>query len=167
VTAATKRSEESAAPQQVLTFRLGEAHYGVDILRVREIRGFSAVTGLPQIPQHILGVLNLRGSIIPIVDLRMRFGLPEVQYNGLTVIIVLAVETADGRAEAGIVVDQVSDVIDVPGGDIRPAPGVGSREAAEMIRGLAPVGDRMIVLLDIDRLIGNELSTAIGAAEAA
>ena len=151
---------DQAASQQVLTFVLGSETYGVDILRVQEIRGFSAVTKIPHAPSHVLGVLNLRGSIVPIVDLRMRFSLERAEYNAVTVIIVLSVQSANGRRDFGVVVDGVSDVVDVKKAEVRPAPELGSATATEYILGLVPVAERMVVLLDIDCLIGNDLRSA-------
>jgi purine-binding chemotaxis protein CheW len=151
-------SAVAAASNQVLTFTLGEETYGVDILRVQEIRGFSPVTRIPQAPTHILGVLNLRGSIVPIVDLRMRFNLERAEYTPLTVIIVLSVESPTGRRDFGVVVDGVSDVIDVPVGDVKPAPELGSHVSTEFIEGLASVSGRMVMLLDIDQLIGRDVT---------
>ena len=150
-------AETEAGSQQVLTFVLGNETYGVDILRVQEIRGFSAVTKIPHAPSHVLGVLNLRGSIVPIVDLRMRFSLDRAEYNAVTVIIVLSVQSATGRRDFGVVVDGVSDVVDVKKAEVRPAPELGSASATEYILGLVPVAERMVVLLDIDCLIGNDL----------
>ena len=149
--------DPAAGSQQVLTFVLGNETYGVDILRVQEIRGFSAVTKIPHAPRHVLGVLNLRGSIVPIVDLRMRFSLERAEYNAVTVIIVLSVQSSNGRRDFGVVVDGVSDVVDVKTAEVRPAPELGSATATEYILGLVPVADRMVVLLDIDCLIGNDL----------
>jgi len=153
-------ADAAAGSQQVLTFVLGNETYGVDILRVQEIRGFSAVTKIPHAPSHVLGVLNLRGSIVPIVDLRMRFSLERAEYNAVTVIIVLSVQSANGRRDFGVVVDGVSDVVDVKTAEVRPAPELGSSSATEYILGLVPVADRMVVLLDIDCLIGNDLRSA-------
>ena len=153
-------ADAAAGSQQVLTFVLGNETYGVDILRVQEIRGFSAVTKIPHAPSHVLGVLNLRGSIVPIVDLRMRFSLERAEYNAVTVIIVLSVQSANGRRDFGVVVDGVSDVVDVNKAEVRPAPELGSASATEYILGLVPVADRMVVLLDIDCLIGNDLRSA-------
>jgi purine-binding chemotaxis protein CheW len=152
-------NDVAAGSQQVLTFVLGNETYGVDILRVQEIRGFSAVTKIPHAPSHVLGVLNLRGSIVPIVDLRMRFSLERAEYNAVTVIIVLSVQSATGRRDFGVVVDGVSDVVDVKKAEVRPAPELGSASATEYILGLVPVAERMVVLLDIDCLIGNDLRT--------
>jgi purine-binding chemotaxis protein CheW len=155
---------EATSNQQVLTFVLGNETYGVDILRVQEIRGFSAVTKIPHAPSHVLGVLNLRGSIVPIVDLRMRFNLERAEYNAVTVIIVLSVQSANGRRDFGVVVDGVSDVVDVNKAEVRPAPELGSASATEYILGLVPVSERMVVLLDIDCLIGNDLKSLAAAA---
>lgn len=153
-----KNAAVEAGSHQVLTFTLGEETYGVDILRVQEIRGYSAVTRIPQAPAHVLGVLNLRGSIVPIVDMRMRFSLERAEYTPLTVIIVLSVESSVGRRDFGVVVDGVSDVIDVAVSDIKPAPEMGAHVSTEFIEGLAAVGDRMVMLLDIDQLIGGDVT---------
>lgn len=149
-----------ASKQQMLTFTLGDETYGVDILRVQEIRGWSPVTRIPQAQAHILGVLNLRGAIVPIVDLRMRFSLPRADYTPLTVIIVLSVESPQGRRDFGVVVDGVSDVVDVAAGEVKPAPELGQPAGTEFIAGLAAVSGRMVMLLDIDRLIGGEVAGA-------
>ena len=148
---------------QVLTFVLGKETYGVDILRVQEIRGYSAVTKIPHAPAHVLGVLNLRGSIVPIVDLGMRFSLDRAEYTAVTVIIVVSIMSAAGRRDFGVVVDGVSDVVDVDTDEVKPAPDLGSRGATDYIRGLVPVAERMVVLLDIDKLIGTELATLAGS----
>src|SRR5438067_7308903 len=145
--------------QQVLTFVLGSETYGVDILRVQEIRGWSAVTKIPHAPSHVLGVLNLRGSIVPIVDLRMRFALDRAEYTAITVIIVVSVLSAAGRRDFGVVVDGVSDVVDVNTAEVKPAPELGAKGATDYIRGLVPVAERMVVLLDIDRLIGSDMTS--------
>jgi purine-binding chemotaxis protein CheW len=144
--------------KQMLTFTLGDETYGVDILRVQEIRGWAPVTRIPHSPPHVLGVLNLRGSIVPIVDLRMRFSLDRAEYTPLTVIIVLSVESTTGRRDFGVVVDGVSDVIDIPAADVKPAPDLGSQVSTEFIAGLASVSGHMMMLLDIDRLIGGDVT---------
>jgi purine-binding chemotaxis protein CheW len=160
------QSDTSVAPgsYQVLTFVLGRETYGVDILRVQEIRGWSSVTKIPHAPNHVLGVLNLRGSIVPIVDLRMKFNLEQAQYTSVTVIIVLSVRTRAGARDFGVVVDGVSDVVDVQTAEVKPTPELGSKAAREHIRGLVSVAERMVVLLDIDQLIGSEIG-ALGQAE--
>lgn len=153
-----KNAVIDAGSKQVLTFTLGDETYGVDILRVQEIRGWSPVTRIPQAPSHVLGVLNLRGSIVPIVDMRMRFNLERAEYTPLTVIIVLSVQSATGRRDFGVVVDGVSDVIDVPTQDVKDAPDMGVHVSTEFIEGLAAVSGRMIMLLDIDQLIGGDVT---------
>ena len=153
--------------RQILTFVLGDETYGVDILRVQEIRGWSAVTKIQQAPTHVLGVLNLRGSIVPIVDLRMRFSLERAEYTAVTVIIVLSVVSGANRRDFGVVVDGVSDVVDVNPSEVRPPPDLGANTSIEYIRGLVPVAERMVVLLDIDRLIGADLTNCGASSEAA
>lgn len=159
------RQQGSDESRQVLTFVLGEETYGVDILRVQEIRGWSAVTKIPNAPPHVLGVLNLRGSIVPIVDLRMRFALERVDYTTITVIIVMSVVTSSGRRDFGVVVDGVSDVVDVNSADVKPAPELGDRSATDYLLGLATIAERMVVLLDIDKLIGRDFASASSGTE--
>src|SRR5271155_5547856 len=139
-TNAVKPEQAGAGSHQVLTFVLGNETYGVDILRVQEIRGWSAVTKIPRAPSHVLGVLNLRGSIVPVVDLRMRFELERAEYTKVTVVIVLSVQAAAARREVGVVVDAVSDVVDVNEAEMKPAPDLGSHFTNDYIRGLVPLG---------------------------
>ncbi len=161
-----QQAKASTETYQVLTFILGGESYGVDILRVQEIRGWSSVTKIPHAPPHVLGVLNLRGSIVPIVDLRMRFNLERAEYTAVTVIIVLSVFSPAGRRDFGVVVDGVSDVVDVNAAEVKPPPELAGRAATEHIRGLVNVADRMVVLLDIDKLIGSDLAAFGGASHA-
>jgi purine-binding chemotaxis protein CheW len=162
--AAQAAGPKDPAIQQVLTFELGNETYGVEILRVREIRGWTAVTRIPHALPHVLGVLNLRGTIVPVIDLRMRFALERAEYTKVTVIIVLSVHSSAGRREVGVVVDSVSEVVDVNCASVKQAPDLGTTLATEYIRGLVPVAGRMVVLLDIDSLIGTQFSS-IGAAK--
>ncbi len=157
---ATALAQEGATleSRQVLTFTLGGESYGVDILRVQEIRGWSSVTRIPQAPDHVLGVLNLRGSIVPIIDLRRRFGVGQADFTPLTVIIVLLVDLPSGRREFGLVVDGVSDVVDITSGDMKPPPDIGGRVDGDFLQGLATVGDAMVILLDVDALISKEMA---------
>lgn len=155
-----EKSERSAGTpagqRQVLTFNLGPEIYGVEVLRVHEIRGWSPVTRLPHAPSHVLGVLNLRGSVVPIVDLRMRFGLPQVEFTPLTVIVVLSVQGPSGRRDVGLVVDGVSDVIDLDASQLRAAPGDEAGAGGDVIEALATVENRMLILLDVDALLGRD-----------
>ncbi|MDX2193765.1 MAG: chemotaxis protein CheW [Gemmatimonadales bacterium] len=142
-----------AGHAQYLTFVLAGEEYGVDILRVQEIKGWDVPTPIPNTPDHIRGVINLRGTIVPIVDLRRRFGLPVAEYGPMTVVIVLKVHGADRQRIIGIVVDAVSDVCSVGGDELRPPPDFGGAVAVDFVRGLATVGGRMTILLDIDQLL--------------
>jgi len=149
--------------RQVLTFNLAGETYGVDILRVQEIRGWSPVTRIPKTPKHVLGVLNLRGSIVPIIDLRVRFGMERAEFTPLTVIIVLSIETPEGRREFGLVVDAVSDVVDLSADSMRETPSLGGKANAEVIESLATVEDRMLILLNVDQLVAVDLAaSAVG-----
>lgn len=152
---------------QILAFRLGAETYGVDILQVKEIRGWAPVTRIPQSPEHVLGVLNLRGAIVPIIDLRRRFELESAEFSPLTVIIVLSLRTDDGTRECGVVVDSVSDVVDIKPGAIKPAPALGSHARAQFIQGLANLDDRMLILLNVEEVVIRDLKVADGAAQAA
>lgn len=149
--------------RQVLSFTLENETYAVDILRVREIRGYSPVTRMPEAPPHLLGVLNLRGAIVPIIDMRRRIGIEPVEPSALTVVVVLSVESSRGRRDFGLVVDGVSDVLDLASDDIRPAPDVNASCGEDLVSGLAPVGERMVLLIDIDRMLGAD-STVLAAA---
>jgi purine-binding chemotaxis protein CheW len=155
----------TSAPVQVLTLLLGDATYGVDILRVQEIRGWSPVTRIPYAPPHVLGVLNLRGSIIPVVDLRLLFALERAEYSAVTVVVVLSVICRDTRRNFGVVVDGVSDVVDVDAAQVKPAPNLGSSAATDHISGLLPVSGHLVILLDIDKLIGYDRMVSGDAVE--
>lgn len=144
--------------RQVLTFSLGREVYGVDILRVKEIRGWSPVTRIPQSPPAVLGVLNLRGAVVPIIDMRVRFALPAAEFTPVTVIIVLSLRTESGVRECGIVVDNVKDVVDITPDAVRPAPAIQGNEATEFIDGVTTIEDQMLILLNADELIGRELA---------
>jgi purine-binding chemotaxis protein CheW len=147
----------AGAPRQVLTFCLGPETYGVDILRVQEIRGWAPVTRIPHTPVQVLGVLNLRGSIVPIIDLRVQFALDKAEFTPLTVIVVLSVKTPAGKREFGLVVDSVSDVVDIEADDMKETPSLGSQVNEHFIQGLATIADRMLILLDVDELIRHDL----------
>lgn len=155
---------ESASPEpgvredldQYLTFSLSGEEYGVDILRVQEIRGWEPVTRIPNSPDYLKGVLNLRGAIVPVFDLRQRFGMPLQEYHKDTVVIVLRVAREAGIRNMGVVVDAVSDVLDTHASEIRNAPEFGVGVATEYISGLASSNDKMIMLLDVDRMLNDD-----------
>jgi purine-binding chemotaxis protein CheW len=145
---------------QYLTFILGHEEYGVEILKVQEIKGYSTITPIPNTPPHVRGVMNLRGTIVPVVDLRRKFAMAEADYTRFTVIIVVAV----GAKVVGLIVDAVSDVLNIPQSDIQPAPDFGSQVDAHFISGMARAGDRLIVLLDIAKVLGTEDLAVVGSA---
>lgn len=134
---------------EILTFTLGAEEYGVDILKVQEIRGYDSVTRLPDSPAWIKGVINLRGTIVPVVDLRIRFKLGEASYDAFTVMIIL---NLNGRV-VGIVVDSVSDVTHLAAEQIRPAPELGMAIDTRFINGIGTLDGRMLILLDIERMM--------------
>lgn len=143
---------------QFLSFTLGGEYYGVDILRVQEIKGWEEVRPLPDTPEYIKGVLDLRGIIVPIIDLRSRFNLASVEYTPTTVTIVLSVERAGKHLVVGVVVDGVSDVLNVKCAEVRKAPDLGTHINTQYITGMFTQNERMVVLLDADRLFDpNEL----------
>jgi len=154
---APKGQSRAALAAQYLTFILAGEEYGVDILRVQEIKGWDRVTPIPNTPAHLLGVINLRGTIVPIMDLRLRFALGSVAYGSTTVVIVLKVGAAARERTMGFVVDAVSDVHDIGGELLRPAPDFGPAVDMRFVRGLASVEDKMVILLDIDGLVGRDL----------
>lgn len=145
-----------AGLQQMLTFALENESYGVDIQRVQEIRGWSPVTPIPESPHHVLGVQNLRGTIVPIIDIRARMGMPTVPPSATTVIIVLSVKTEREARLFGIVVDGVSDVAELTSANLRPVPPMGNVASADYLRGLFSQGDTMTMVLDIDKLLGTD-----------
>jgi purine-binding chemotaxis protein CheW len=145
-------SESATDGRQFLTFNLGEELYGVDILRVQEIKGYTAVTKIPNTPSYIKGVLNLRGTIVPIVELRTKFGMPTIEYTMFTVIIVVVVK----EKVMGLVVDAVSDVLDIDKKDVQAPPNFGSRINVSFMNGIGKSGDKLVTLLDIDRMLSGE-----------
>ena len=135
---------------QYLTFVLGAEQYGIEILKVQEIKGYSAITPIPNTPPYLKGVMNLRGTIVPVVDLRSKFAMDEAEYNQFTVIIVVKV----GPKVMGLIVDAVSDVLNIPRVDIQATPEFGAEVDAAFISGMAKAGEKLVVLLDIDRVLG-------------
>ena len=134
---------------EFLTFKLGAEEYGVDILKVQEIRGYGTVTRIPEAPDFVRGVINLRGTIVPVVDMRLKFKLGKADYNTFTVMIILNV--AD--RVVGMVVDSVSDVVALTPAQMRPAPELGASVGAQFLTGIGTLDQRMLILVDIERLM--------------
>ena len=147
--------------RQYLTFFLAHVEYGVDILRVQEIKGWDTATALPNTPEYVQGVLNLRGAIVPIIDLRQRFRMERLDPGPTTAVVVLKVVHDHGSRIMGVVVDAVSDVHNVTDAELRPAPECGSTASSECVKGLATVNGQMLIILDIDQLLNaGELAVA-------
>ncbi len=140
------------ATLEVLTFHLGPDEYGIDIQKVQELRGYASVTRIANAPDHLLGVINLRGVVVPIIDLRLRFGLGDPRYDQFTVVVILTL----AQGVMGMVVDSVSDVRLLSGGQIKPAPQLGTALDASYLIGIGALDQRMLQLLDIDRLMAGE-----------
>jgi purine-binding chemotaxis protein CheW len=147
----TGKPQGQTGPNEFLTFALGGEEYGIEILKVQEIRGYEKPTTIANSPPFIKGVINLRGTIVPIIDMRVKFNLESAEYNAFTVVIILNVA---GRV-VGIVVDSVSDVITVAPDQLRPAPEFSSELETTYILGLGTLGERMLILMDIERLMGS------------
>jgi purine-binding chemotaxis protein CheW len=140
---------EAADAQQFLTFKLAGQEYGVGILTVQEIRGWSAVTKVPHTPAWLLGVINLRGVVVPIIDLRVKFNFASAEYNETTVVIILTLATR----VVGVVVDGVSDVISLGAAEIKPAPSLGDGAQTSHIIGFGTLDERMRILMDVEKLM--------------
>lgn len=158
----------TAGELQYLTFSLGEEEYGIEILRVQEIRRHSAITPVPNAPHHVLGVMNLRGTVIPVVDLRSKLALAPAEGGNLSVIVVVNV----GLRITGLIVDGVSDVLSVRASDIQAPPTVGTENDAGWLQGIARAAEKLVVLLDIERVLAADVldggatasATGVGAA---
>jgi len=150
----------TADGNQFLTFTLGAEEYGIEILKVQEIKGYSAFTPIPNAPAYIKGVMNLRGTVVPVVDLRSKFSMSEAEYNQFTVVIVVTV----GTRVFGLVVDAVSDVLNIPREAIEAAPQLGTDVDTSFMTGMAKANDKLIALLNIDRLIGADILGPMGVA---
>lgn len=147
---------------EFLTFTIGREEYGVDILRVQEIRGYTGVTRLPGTPSDVMGVINLRGTIVPVIDLRLRLSRSTASYDETTVMVIVTM----GERVVGMVVDAVSDVTRLSAEQIRPAPEMGNGIDTRLLQGLGAIGERMIILFDIDSLLAGVLAIAADVPDA-
>ena len=148
----------SGESKQYLTFDLADEHYGVDILKVQEIKGYSAVTRIPNTPDYLKGVLNLRGTIVPIVDLRLKFDMGATEPTSFTVIVVVNVR----ERVMGFLVDGVSDVLELASKDVQPPPELGSKVDITFVAGIGNCNDRLVTLLDVDRVMSEEDIEKVG-----
>jgi purine-binding chemotaxis protein CheW len=152
-------ADVSGGDNQYLTFSLGDGEFGVDILAVQEIKGYVPTTRIPNAPIEVVGVLNLRGTVVPIIDLRRKFGLESVEYTPFTAIVVIVVR----NRVMGMIVDSVSDVVNIPSSQIQPAPDFGSSMSVNFIKGMAKRDDNLITLIDIETVLLGESQVAMAA----
>jgi len=145
-----------------LTFVLGSEEFGLEILKVREIIGYMDITAVPQTPPHVKGVVNLRGQVIPVVGLRLKFGMEEIEVTEQTCIIVVEIDGGEKHFQTGIVVDNVSEVLDILGEQIEDAPQFGSSVDTNFILGMGKINDSVKILLDIDKVLGGDGLDSIG-----
>jgi purine-binding chemotaxis protein CheW len=149
-------TSEAQAAGLYLSFELNETEYGIPILSVREIIGVLPITAVPEAPPAMLGVVNLRGKVIPVVDLRQRFGLPSVDPTAASCIIVVDLESGGSSRQCGVLVDRVADVVALSAVDIEPPPEMGEDRPARGLLGMGLIGSRLMVLLDLDEVLAHE-----------
>lgn len=152
-----------SAAGKYLTFKLQAESYGLGILKVQEIIGIMPVTRVPRTPAFTRGVINLRGKVIPVLDLRLKFGMPGTEDTERTCIIVVQVVRGDGPVTMGLIVDEVSEVIDIAASQIEPPPSLGANVDTEFILGMGKVGDKVVMLLDVDKALTADEMSALGA----
>lgn len=151
------------APQQYLTFTLGGEAFAIDILHIREIIEFGRLTTVPMMPAFIRGVINLRGAVVPVIDLAVRFGRAASATTRRTCIVIVEIESEDGRQETGIIVDAVSEVLEIPSKEIEPPPEFGARLRSDFIKGMGKVDGNFVVMLDVNRVLSvAEIATLAG-----
>lgn len=155
-----------AAPAQYLTFLLGGEMFGVGILNVKEIIEFGSITEIPMMPAFIRGVINLRGAVVPVIDLAARFGGKVTEVGRRTCIVIIEVADEEARHDIGVIVDAVSEVLEIPGSEIEPPPSFGARIRAEFIQGMGKVAGKFVILLDISRVLSVEEIALLTGAEA-
>ncbi|MGM0419183.1 MAG: chemotaxis protein CheW [Thermodesulfobacteriota bacterium] len=148
-----KAKSAAASESKYLTFSLAEEEYGIGILKIREIIGLMNITPVPLTPDFVKGIINLRGTVIPVIDLRLRFGLPSLDYTDKTCIIIVEVEKKSGFLTMGIVVDSVSEVLSIKPEEIEPAPSFGTKTDTSYIQGIAKIKNGVKILLNIDKIL--------------
>jgi purine-binding chemotaxis protein CheW len=150
------KSDQNGREGKYLTFSLGREEYGTGILKIKEIIGMMPVTPIPQTPDYVKGVINLRGKVIPVIDLRLRFGMESIGYTERTCIVVVEIGENGSHLPIGIVVDAVSEVVNIKGADIEDTPDFGTRLRTDYILGMAKINGSVKILLDIDRVLTNQ-----------
>jgi purine-binding chemotaxis protein CheW len=161
-----KKPEESAEAQQYLTFMLGSEMFAVGTLSVKEIIEYGQLTVVPMVPEFIRGVINLRGAVVPVIDLGARFGRSEKKVTRRTCIVIIEIPNDEGTHDIGIVVDSVSEVLEIPSDDIEPAPAFGAKIRSDFIAGMGKVNGRFVILLDVGRVLSmDEIATLASVGE--
>ncbi len=156
--AASPPAEKRTRDGKYLTFVLGDEEYGLEILRVREILGMLPITAVPRTPPFVKGVINLRGKVIPVVDLRLKFGMPEIEHSQETCVVVVEV----GEVQMGIIVDTVQEVLDITEDMVEDAPSFGTKVDTDFILGMGKVNNKVKILLDIEKVLSSEELVAVG-----
>jgi purine-binding chemotaxis protein CheW len=159
----TQAAQGDARAGKYLTFQLANEEFGIRVLKVREIMGIMEITAVPQTPAHIKGVINLRGKVVPVIDLRLKFGLAAAEYTQRTCIIVTQVQGESGAVLVGIVVDAVSEVLNLSGTEIEDTPDFGQEVSVGYLLGMAKVKGKVKILLDIDRVLSTQEIHNLGA----
>ncbi len=164
--AAAAEARTAARGGKYLTFALGKEEYGLEILKVREIIGYMDITAVPRTPPYVKGVINLRGQVIAVIDLRLRFGMQPAERSDQTCIIVVEIRHSGRKLFTGIIVDRVSEVLDIPSEKIEDPPAFGAAVDTDFILGMGKIGDSVKILLDIDKVLGDEEKDALAQAAA-
>ncbi|HOK67781.1 MAG TPA: chemotaxis protein CheW [Anaerohalosphaeraceae bacterium] len=155
-------SEKNPASEgKYLTFAIGNEEFGIEILQIREIIGYVPVTPVPKSPVYLKGILNLRGQVIPVIDLRLKFGMPEKEITDQTCIVIIETQTAEGATLTGLIVDRVSEVLEIEAEQIEPAPSLGSTIDTSFLRGIAKTNDSVKLLLEIDSVVQQSAEESI------
>lgn len=147
-----EEEDEDTQEDKFLTFYLGEEEYGIEIRHVTEIIGIQTITDVPDMPTYVKGVINLRGKVVPVIDVRLRFGMEERAYDDRTCIVVINIE----NHAVGLIVDRVSEVLDIPKSDVEPPPKVKKGESSRFIQGMGKVGEQVKILLNADKVLFDE-----------
>ncbi|MEW6182069.1 MAG: chemotaxis protein CheW [Bacillota bacterium] len=147
-----EEEDEDTQEDKFLTFYLGEEEYGIEIRHVTEIIGLQTITDVPDMPSHVKGVINLRGKVVPVMDVRLRFGMEERAYDDRTCIVVINIE----NHAVGLIVDRVSEVLDIPKSDVEPPPRVRKGESSRFVQGMGKVGEQVKILLNADKVLFDE-----------
>lgn len=164
VAVSEKTAGLTAQAGKYLTFELGGEEYGLEILKVQEIIGMMNVTRVPRTPSYVRGVINLRGKVIPVVDLRLKFSMDSQEDTEKTCIIVVQITTATSQVITGIIVDEVSEVLDIAGDQIEPPPAFGTTVDTDFIMGMGKIDQKVVMLLDVDKVLGDGELAMVGQA---